>query len=446
VIDFVKTASVIEKLLKSHTLDGYEIMLGYSRNLSFEVKEQKVDTFKCSTPVGVSVRVLKSQAMGYSYSSSLEPGDLVRMIDSAVVGAETQSPDQYQAFPLPGAYPLIEGLVDEDLAGLSEELKIGRALELERLTLAADPRIRRVRKSTYGESDYHVYLMNSQGVEGSYRGTSVSSSVSAIAEDNGDNQMGWDFGFSNYFSGVDIESIARLAAVKSIAQLGATRIETMNCPVILDNQVASSILEVLAPAFLAENVQKGKSLLQGRLGERLFASSLRIRDDGTLSGGMATAPFDGEGVAHGNTLLVDEGVLLGYLYDTRSARKDGLVTTGNSVRSGVKGLPHPGVTNFFIENGSVAPARLRSEVKRGVLVTSVMGMHTANPISGDFSVGASGLLIEDGTLSIPVKGLAISGNIIELFRSVDGVGDDLRFFGAVGAPSLRISALDVSGA
>jgi len=214
---------------------------------------------------------------------------------------------------------------------------------------------------------------------------------------------------------------------------------------VLDNRVATEILEVIAPAFLAENVQKGKSLLAGRIGEDIFSPMLRIRDDGTLPGGMGTAPFDGEGVPQQNTVLVDKGRLAGYLYDTYRARKAGMVSTGNATRGSSKSPPLMGVSNFFIDNGDTPFAGLLQGIERGILVTTVMGMHTANPISGDFSVGAAGFLIERGSVTVPVKGIAIAGNIMELFHSVELVGNDLRFFGVVGAPSLRIAELDVSG-
>jgi PmbA protein len=290
-----------------------------------------------------------------------------------------------------------------------------------------------------------VWIKNSMGVSGSYRGTYVSCSVSAVAEEGDDSQMGWDFGFSNYFSGVDVEAIAARAAAKAVGLLGAKRIPTMRCPVVLDNYVASEILEVLAPSFLAENIRKGKSMLAGRLGEDLFAGVLGIRDDGTLPGGMATAPFDAEGLPRQNTLLVDRGRLKAFLYDTYSARKEGVASTGNSVSGGTKSPPRMGVTNFFIENGSETTASMIGSIDKGVLLTGVMGMHTADPISGDFSVGASGIFIEKGILSYPVKGIAIAGNIIELFRNVERVGEDIRFFGGVGSPSLKIGSLDISG-
>jgi len=444
-MNFQETAARIEKLLSSRPLAGWEIFQVASHNLSIEVKEQKVDAFTCSEPVGVSVRVLKAGSMGFSFSTSLDDADLIRMIDSAVVGAENQTPDEFHGFPLPEKYTVIPGMFDAGLAMVGEEEKVGLALGLERLALAADPRVKRIRKATYGESAFEVAIRNSLGVEGSYRGTTVSSSVAALAEEGGDSQMGWDFGFSTTYDGLHVEAIARTAAARAASLLGARKIPTMCCPAILDNYVATDILEVLAPAFLAENVQKGKSLLAGREGERLFSQCLNIHDDGTLAGGMATAPFDGEGAPRRNTVLVEEGILQGFLYDSYCGRKAGKSSTGNAARGGIKGPPRMGINNFFIVNGGETLTGLAEGIGRGLLVTSVMGMHTANPISGDFSVGAAGFLIENGIVTVPVKGVAIAGNMLNLFRNVEKVGNDLRFFGTVGAPSLRIAAMDVSG-
>jgi PmbA protein len=444
-MDVTAIIDKIESHLKGRLLDGYEIFMSASRNLSIEVKEQQVDTFRCSSPVGVGIRVLKANAMGFSFSTSMDDCDLMKMIDNALTSAQFQTPDENNIFPFPEAYPEISGLFDGELGRVGEGEKIGRAMELERLTLAADPRVRKVRKASYGESNYEGHIRNSLGVSGSYRDTSITCSVSAIAEKGDDSQMGWDFGFSNFFSGVDVATISRTAADKAAGLLGARKIPTMRCPAVLDNHVATEILEVLSTSFLADSVRKGKSLLAKRAGEAIFSPRLRIRDDGTLPGGMATAPFDGEGSPQRNTLLVDDGRLLGFLYDSYHARRSGTVSTGNATRSNSKNPPAMGVSNFFIENGATPFAGLLQGIERGVLLTSVMGMHTANPISGDFSVGAAGFLIEDGVATTPVKGVAIAGNILELFHGVEMVGNDLRFFGAVGSPSLRIAALDVSG-
>lgn len=444
-MNIVELADRVEALLKKRSLDGYEIMTGHSRTLSIEARDGKIDTFKAAEPVGVSIRTLKQGGMGFSYSSSFVDADLLRMVDAACTGAQLQTPDQFNLLPAAAIYQEMPELLDKDLAAISVAAKVERALELERLTLAADQRIKRVRKASYGESVYSVHLRNSSALCGGYSGSSVSSSVAAIAEMAGDSQMGWDFGFSAGFASIDIAAIAGSAAKMAVSQLGAKKIAGMNCPVVIDGRVTADFLGLLAPSFSAENLFKGKSLLQGKSGQQLFPAEITIRDDATLRGGMATAPFDGEGVVSQNTLLVDRGVINGYLYDTAYAARMGAVSTGNSARSGVKGLPHLGITNFFIENGTASPLSLRADIARGLLITSVIGMHTANPVSGDFSVGATGFLIENGEITSPVKGVAISGNIINLFKNVEKVGDDLRFFSPVASPSLRISSLDISG-
>jgi PmbA protein len=439
-------ADTIEKLLTARSMDGYEISVGASRNLSIEVKDRKIDTFKCSAPVGVSIRVLKSNGLGFSYSTSLAESDLERMVSNAVISAENQTPDPYNCFPEPQPLPVVDGLFDRELALIDEGRKIQCAMDLERLTCEADGRIRKVRKATYGESEYEVYIRNSHGVEGGFRGTSVSASVSAIAEQDGDSQMGWDFGFGTSFSDLHVEQIAAIAASRAVGLLGARKIASMRCPVVLDNQVAADILEVLSSSFLAENVLKGKSMLAGKLGSEVFSRTLRVRDNGVLHGGMATAPFDAEGAPHQDTLLVEDGRVVSFLYDSYWARRDGVLSTGNSTRGGIKSPALLGVTNFYIENGALPASELLGGMAKGLLITDVMGIHTANPISGDFSVGASGFLVENGVVAYPVKEIALAGNIIELFAAVEMVGNDLRFYGSVGSPSLRIAELDVSGA
>ncbi|HWI39872.1 MAG TPA: TldD/PmbA family protein [Verrucomicrobiae bacterium] len=435
----------VERLLKGKGLDGYEIVYDWARTLSIEVSEGKVESFRCAAPSGVAIRVLRGNGLGFSFSTSLAPADLSRMVEGAIVGAEAQTPDPCHSFPLPGQYPSIPGMVDEALAAVPEEEKIARAVELERLTLAADPRVSRVRKATYGETYGGRHIRNSIGVDCAADSTSVSGSVSAIASDGADTQMGWDFSYGTRYSDVDVAAVAKGAAARATALLGARKIGTMRCPAVLDRYVAGEVLDVLAPAFLAENIQKGKSLLAGKLGSELFSRSLRIRDDGTLPEGMATFPFDGEGVPMQDTVVVEEGVVTSFLYDTLRGCREGVPSTGNGVRDGIRSPLRMGVTNFFIENGTSSVRDLLSGAGRGVLVTEVMGMHTANPVSGEFSVGASGFYIENGEVVHPVREIVITGSILDIFRDVLMVGNDLRFFGTVASPSLLVGALDVSG-
>jgi len=445
-MELAQHADAVERLLKGRELDGWEIMVSQSRDLSIEAKGGKLDAFRCAEPFGVCVRLQVGAGLGFSFSTTLDPEALSRMVDGAIVAARMQTPDPAHSLPSPyERYPELPGLYDPELPTVSEELKIARALELERLVLGRDPRLKRVRKCSYGESVYGTLIRNSHGLSAGYRGSYVSCSVSAVAESDGDAQTGWDFGFSNSFAGLELERIADGASRKATALLGARSIPTMRCQVVLDNHVSTKLLEVLAPSFLAENVQKGKSLFGGRVGERVFSELVTVRDNGLLPGGMGSAPCDGEGVPQQDTALVTGGVLDAFLYDCYWGKRMGAPSTGNAVRGGIKGPPRMGVHNLCIEPGAAGLEALAAGVQRGVLITDVMGVHTANPISGDFSVGASGFYLEGGVIGHPVKGIALAGNLLELFRGVDMVGNDLRFFGSVGSPALRIGELDVSG-
>lgn len=336
-------------------------------------------------------------------------------------------------------------LFDHTLESVTVAEKVELALSLERMTLAADSRMKRLRKAAFGESIYCVHLRNSNNLFGTYRGSSVSCSVAAIAEADGDAQMGWEYDVATGLGGMDISKVAAEAARKAVAQLGAVKVAGMKAPAVFDAATASELLELLAASFSGEALFKGKSLLKDRVGERLFSPLVSIVDDGTLPGATSTAPFDGEGVPTQRTPLVTGGVFERFFYDTAYARRMGTTSTGNSARGGFKSIPGVGVNNFFIENGRSSFTELFSGIGRGLLITSLIGMHTANPVSGDFSVGANGFLIENGEATTAVKGMAISGNILDIFANIVAVANDRRLVESVSSPAFRVSSLDISG-
>jgi PmbA protein len=276
--------------------------------------------------------------------------------------------------------------------------------------------------------------------------------VTAVAEEMGESEMGWDFDISHFFNDLDAERVGQLAGRKALERLGGKRIPTGVYSVLLRNHVASEFLSLLAHSFLADQVQKGKSHLKGRQGEKVFSSLLNLVDDGLYSKGISTAPIDGEGMPSQRSSLVTQGKLNGFLYDrywahreNRSSAEGHMGSTGNSRRYGIKTPPGVGISNFFIEPGGYPYPELIQHLFQGLVVEEVMGLHTVNPISGDFSLGCSGDWIERGERVHPVKSIAIAGNLFELFQKVVGVGEDLKFFGAVGSPSLLVKDLLVSG-
>jgi PmbA protein len=249
-----------------------------------------------------------------------------------------------------------------------------------------------------------------------------------------------------------VEEVGRSAGRKALERLGGRRIPSGTYPVILKNHVVSEFLSLLAHSLLSDQVHKGKSPLRGRQGERFFSSLLTILDDGLYPKGTSSFPIDGEGMPSQKTSLVIQGEIKGFLYDrywanreNRSSSNSQVRSTGNSRRHGIKFPPGIGISNLFIEPGDLPFPNLKKTLYQGLVVEEVMGLHTVDPISGDFSLGCSGDWIDKGEKVHPVKSIAIAGNLFELFRRVIGVGEDLRFFGGVGSPSLLIKDLLISG-
>ena len=449
-------------ILRKRSLDGYEIYLDQSSHFEVEAKEGRVDTFEASHSWGMALRVLNHHRMGFSYTTSPDlfssnpkdsPGRLERMIDDAVASAGATSFDLCFDFAsvlkdLPHSPPIFDDTLEE----IPEKVKIEKAKQLEEAVRSVDPgRIKKVRKASYQEVLSRKTLVNSHGLHFSYTATLASASVTAVAEAAGESEVGWDFDVSHFFNLLDVEKIGKSAAKKALERLGGKRVSSGVYPVLLHHHVASEFLSLLAHSFLADQVQKGKSFLKGKKGERCFSTLLNIVDDGTHPKGVSTSPIDGEGMPSQRTPLVVQGELSGYLYDRYWANRENsssgswVQSTGNSRRSGIKIPPSIGISNFFIEPGPFPLSNLMENLHQGLVVEEVMGLHTVDPISGNFSLGCSGDWIERGEKVFPVKSIAIAGNLFQFFKRVMGVGEDLRFFGGVGSPSLLVEKVEVSG-
>jgi PmbA protein len=344
-------------------------------------------------------------------------------------------------------------IYDETLSQVSEKRKIENSREMEEAARSVDTgRIKKVRNASYQEAVSTTTLVNSNGLRFSYDMTFASVSVMAVAEESGESEVGWEFDFNHFIDKIDVKKVGREAGRKALERLGGKQISSGAYPVILDNQIGGEFLSLLAHSFLSEQVQKGKSVLKEKKGMEFFSPLVSIMDDGLLTEGSAASPIDGEGMPAQRTVLVMRGEVRGYLYDRFWANRDNMRSgrseawsTGNSRRHSIKAPPGLGTSNFFIEPGATSRASLIKGLERGVLIEEVMGLHTVDPISGDFSLGCSGQWIEKGERAYPVKSIAIAGNLYQLFRKVIDVGNDIRFFGKIGSPSLFIESIEISG-
>ncbi len=424
-----------------------EIYLLSSRATTIEVKDQKIDAFVSANTCGAGLRVMQDDRVGFAFAALSDGSEIDALVKNAVTAAEFTEPDIYNRLPAPSNISDADlQLFDAAMAEVPEEEKIARAMTLEQVAREQDKRIKVVRKAATRDSEYTVLLLNSHGLDLSCSGTACSASIMMMADDGKHQEMGWDSDFNRIYSELDVREVGRRGAENALQLLGAKAAPTCKVPVLLTPLTAVSFLEVLAAPFSANAVQKGKSLFKDRVGEAIAASTLQLIDDGLLPGGAGTAPFDDEGVPMQRKHLIRDGVLEGYLHNSYTAAKASVASTGNGMRSGYSSTPHVGTSNLYIEAGDRTAEELLPAMEKGLIVTEVMGMHTANPISGDFSVGVSGLWVEKGRISHPVRGGAIAGNLIDLLKKIEGVGSDLRFYGSVGSPSLLIGNLSVSGA
>lgn len=442
----IETAKKIIELCRSRQPEAAEVFLRSSVATTVEVKDQKVDAFDRARGTGAGLRVLVGGRMGFAFTTDFSESALTALAEAAMANAQSTAVDPFQSLEArPAGDILPVAIYDADMVNLSEQEKIKGVMAMEREAFAVDAKIKRIRKASGSFSSSETIILNTRGAEVSYQGTACSASIEVVAEDNGESQAGWDFDVNRFYRNLDMSNVGRRAAHRALDLLGAKSIESVRAPVILDAQVAEEFLGLIAQGLSAENVQKKKSLLAGKLDQQVLSSSLSISDNGLLEGGMATAPSDDEGVPMQKKSVIEKGRLTLFLHNVYTAKKDKTVSTGNGMRAGFKGVPGVGITNFNIEPGTQSLDELLKSAGTGLYVTEVMGAHTANPISGDFSVGATGFWIEKGKRAYPVREITIAGNVLELMKNVIAVGKDLRFFGRIGSPSLLVKELSIGG-
>ncbi len=423
--------------------DLAEVYLKSSKKLSVDVREQALEALESSVDFGYALRIIKDRRLGFSYSR--EKGDADAVIENAIEASRWVEQDEYLDLPSPHDHPAVR-IFDGSVATMSRDDALSSALAVERTALDADRRIRKVRKASASFSSREVLVMSSKGMEKTYSSTSCAGQITLVAEEHGDSQMGWDFEGSSFLAGVSFADVGRNAARRALQLLGARKMERTRARVILENSIATEFLGIFGSLLSSEAVQKGRSLLGGKVNQEVVSHLVSVVDDGCIEGELGSRPFDDEGFPASRKYLIKDGVLLGYLHNAYTAKKDGVASTGNAVKGGISAVPTVGPLNLFmtVSPACVCSGDLCAAVDRGLYVTDAMGIHTANPVSGEFSIGVSGLWIEGGRVKQPVKEAVISGNILDFFRRVEAAGDDFRFYGNVGAPSLLIGPTDIS--
>ncbi|MFC1511297.1 TldD/PmbA family protein [Candidatus Margulisiibacteriota bacterium] len=437
----------ILKKIQTKSIDQAEVFLSSAKSLKIDVLDGQVEATEEVRDAGCGVRIIKNKKLGFAYTSDFDEDVLEETIEQAIANAKNSEADKNHNLPLhlPISPSLHLELVDPQITTTPIQEKIKLALEIENQAYKKDPRVKKTEKVSYSDSETEVWLANSNGVNVNYKSNSCGAMAQMISVQNGAMEYGCGLSFVKKFDDLDPKEIGQEAAQRACQLLGAKTIPSQKMPIVLDPTVGIDLLGVLLSPLTAEAVQKGKSLFANKLGQAVGSNVLTIIDNGQLPNAIGSAPFDDEGVPTQETILIEDGKLKNYLYNTYTANKGKTKSTGNASRGSFTGLPITGPTNFYIEAGKQPQAALLKSIEKGLYILRVMGIHTANPISGEFSVGASGIMIENGQLTYPVRGVTISGNLINMLERIEEVGDDLRFIGNVGAPTLLISGVSIGG-
>jgi PmbA protein len=388
---------------------------------------------------GMGVRVLIGGALGLASGTDLDTAGRADLAEQAVRLARVGSPDPARVLPDPEPVPSDDlAINDPTLVELSLDDVLDLLTRSERAALATDTRIDSAHLERFGQASEQVVVVNSRGVSVSMASTLCWLTLSVIAREGGDAQRGFASMVGRGPGSIDPDSIGYRAARRALTTLGGSPLPTRRASVIFEPDVIAELIRGLAQALSGDAVVKGRSLFAPRgdgpawIDRTVGSTAVSLEDNGALPGAPGTQPFDGEGVPTRRTPLIEGGVLRGFLHHCESARRAGTRSTGNGVRISYRGLPDVGATNLVLRPGERAPAALVASVDEGLYVVSTRNVGGINPVSGDYSVGASGRRIVKGELAEPVSGVTLAAPMLELLANVREVGSDLRWISGTG--------------
>jgi len=435
-VDEYNAKDLIHRL--SGAFDEYELCCISEKDTIYECRERELYGFEIKEEWGMALRAVKGGRLIFTHTCAAGEEGIDDLIDKGKALLPFVDEDRDLGFPGPfSSYPEADFF---DTVGLDrpEREKIDSLAAMEEVILSHDPRIVATRNCELRESRLTMTIANSAGMTAEGRKTLYSLFALAVAKEEED-VSSWNWTWAHRLSEIDFEDFGRKLAGKAVSQLSARQLQTGIYEGILTPRAVCDILEILSGSFLGENLFKKKTKLDGKVGQRSFSKTISIVDSGLR--GTGGFPFDGEGVPARENLLVQDGVLRGFLFDSYYGKKLGFDSTGNGIRPGIKDPPKCSAGGFFIEPG---PDDIWATYADGIIIDELMGTHTANPITGDFSVGAIGYERRGGE-DLPFSGVIFSGNVFDLLQSVERPGNDLVFLGTTGAPSLYARGLKISG-
>lgn len=430
---------------KAAGIDPAEVYYRGGDSFNVSALDGEISDYKVSSTCGVSLRGCFHGKMGSASTEAFDDDAVRQLIDGVKESATLlETDEQDEIFAGEESYPTIEK-EESDVQTTSAEAKIAKCLKLEASARAADPRIVRVPSAVLASSSSEVTLRNSYGLNLHDSGSYFVSYANLVAKEDDSTAVNGKVIVTSHFDEIAPEKLAKDSADAVLLQLHGAPVPTGEYRVIFRYDAMQSLLQTFWGVFSAENAQQNLSLLAGKEGQTVASEAVTILDDPLMKGGLATCAFDGEGSACRTKKVVDAGKLTTLLHDRKTARKQGVASTGNAARSG--GSIHVAPTNLYIAAGEKTLAELMAEVGSGVVITELSGLHAgANPSSGDFSLLSKGYTVENGQRGRAVEQITVAGNFYELLKSIRAVGSDLMFEGSsIGSPSVDAGTLKISG-
>ena len=442
-----------EKLVKLALDAGFEkaeVFATASDSFSVNVYEGQIEDYRVEKRAGIALRGLLGGQMGYASTEIDEESEYADLVARAKENAQLLESKDVQF--IYGGKEKLDWLTSNnpELNKVTAEQKIALAMEMEKACFAADERVVRTSGCEVGTGSSSCVLVNSEGLRRAFESNIAYAAVSPVLAIEGGQIDGSAYKFTRDFASISAEELAKEAVEDAVRYIGAKPIPSGSIPVVFEKSAMAAILKTFAGVFSADAAQKGLSLLADKEGVEIAADIVTIMDDPSDGLGLAGIPFDGEGVPTQKKAVVENGMLNTLLYNLKTANEAGKTSTGNASRPSYQSTVGTLPTNFYLLPGEYSPDALYEMAGNGVRIDQLMGMHSgANAISGDFSLAAKGMKIENGKLTTPVEQITISGNFYQLLKSIEAIGNDLKFgfpgACAVGAPSVLVKGLSIAG-
>ncbi len=424
-----------------------EIYYYSGKSIGINIFKGEIEKFNNATNGGLSFRGFYNGKIGYSYTEQLSKDIIDKILQYAKENSEIINEDEKEEIYQGDSHYSDVTTFYTDIEKIDVDTLIKKALAIEKAVLSYDNKITSCNHCMISKSSGDIYISNTKGLELTQKSNYIVAYASALAKENNVVKSGVEIKGGFNINDIDANYIGQSAAKKALSYLNSTSLPSKKYNIIFENESFSDLLSCFLSNFCAENIQKGFSLLKGKLNKKIANDKITILDEPLMEGGYNSSSFDSEGVACYNKTLVENGILKTYLYNLKTAKKDGVKSTGNGFKNGYKGKISISPTNFYIKNGKTPLNILFNNMKNGIYISELSGLHSGvNEISGDFSVLASGYLIENGKKSRPVEQITIAGNFYNMLIDIKDISNDLKFsLNGVGCPSIFVGELSVSG-